>query len=144
VYSQSSKAFNNYNKLHNYDVRDFVYCYIITHDVKCFINIEHNRKRLTSAPGDGECDLFKGVVWMWWFKGSSMLLCILVGVLVHTGYVYISLRAKYLCTLALRGRTGYSDEIFYSPNEILIAQIDCFTVYPKKFNWPVVLIIIHF
>ena len=24
----------------------------------------------------------------------------------------------------------YSDEIFYSPNEILIAKIDCSTIYP--------------
>jgi len=25
-----------------------------------------------------------------------------------------------------------SDEFFYGPNEILIAQIDCSTIYPKK------------
>ena len=29
----------------------------------------------------------------------------------------------------------YSDKIFYSLNEILIAQIDCSTIYPKNYYY---------
>ena len=38
-----------------------------------------------------------------------------------------SQRAKYFCT-------SYSDKIFYRRNEILTAQFDCSTIYTKKFN----------